>query len=97
MATCGGNERKQSRIKYLAYWKKQSNQVDKNSVEYFKNSPNKITTVENSEKKPPEGVNAETFKRILNRWLETVLDEPKIDDQALCVAAEGNSVVKQAG
>lgn len=39
----------------------------------------------------------ETFKRRLDRWLKSVLDEPKIENYAMYLAAENNIIVNQAG
>ena len=42
------------------------------------------------------GVKTDTFKRILDLWLQNVPDTPKIDDYGETVAAESNSIFHQA-
>lgn len=37
-----------------------------------------------------------TYKRNLDKWLKTVPDETRIDNYAVCVAVERNSIVNEA-
>lgn len=39
-------------------------------------------------------MNTDTFKRRLDKWVKPVLDEPRIDNKAICVTAKNNSIAK---
>ena len=43
-----------------------------------------------------EGKKIETFKKALDKWLQNILDMPKIDNYGARLASDDNSVVKQA-
>lgn len=45
--------------------------------------------------KKPKRVKNDTLKR-LDKWLKSVPDEPKVNNHALCMAAENNNIIKQA-
>ena len=42
-----------------------------------------------------EGKTVETFKKVLDKWLQKIPDMPKIDGYGARVAAEDNSIMKQ--
>lgn len=42
------------------------------------------------------GINIETIKRNVDKWLKTVPGKLRIDSYAVCVVVEKNSIVKQA-
>ena len=43
-----------------------------------------------------EGKTVDTFKKALDKWLQTIPDMPKIDHYGARLAAEDNSITKQA-